>query len=277
MTNNIDKELLRIYKDILENGEPRNDRTGVGTLATFFQTISFDASKYAPVSQMRPIAVKGAIAEAIWILKGRTDIEWLEEHKVKYWREWADKDGKLGKVYGYQMRNFESKNNTCDQLKTLIDNLKSQPTGRRHLISLWNPANLSEQQLPPCHFLSQYYLDNNNTLHQIVMQRSCDFLLGVPHDLIIYKVFLDLIAQTIGAKSGMMNYVFGDSHIYKNHIPAAKWLIENKDKIVQPSEVVFEYNPIKTVFDIEPEDITVVNYSPNREFTKQGFDTKVAV
>lgn len=275
MNNNIDIELQRIFKDILDNGEIRNqERTGVGTKATFFQTLRFDAREFAPISQLRRIAVKSAIAEAIWILKGRTDLEWLEEHGVKYWKAWADENGKLGKVYGYQMRNFESHNNTVDQLKDLIEGLKKNPQGRRHIISLWNPANLPEMQLPCCHFLQQYYLTNDGYLNQIVNQRSCDFVLGVPHDLVIYKVYLDLIAREIGAKPGIMNYVFADSHIYTNHIPAAEELVSRDVSNLTLPKIVI--NSDKSIFDIEPEDIQVIDYNP-LPFEKEKFDLEVAV
>ncbi len=217
-------ELLR---DVLENGESRNDRTGTGTLSVFGRQVRYDLRQGFPCLTTKKLHLRSIIHELLWFLKGDTNIAYLKEHGVRIWDEWADEAGNLGPVYGQQWRAWPKEDGTTiDQIARLIQDLKLNPTSRRHLVSAWNVGKVDEMALPPCHLLFQFYVHDPESerpgLSCQLYQRSADLFLGVPFNIASYALFAMMIAQVLGYQAREFVHSFGDLHLYKNHIEQAK-------------------------------------------------------
>ena len=264
------KQYLNLVKEVLENGNQKGDRTGTGTKSIFGHQLRFDLSKGFPMITTKKLHLKSIIHELLWFINGDTNISYLNKNGVKIWNEWANKDGDLGPVYGYQWRNWNG--DEIDQIKELISTLKSNPNSRRMLISAWNPSVLPDTSktfeenvangkaaLPPCHAFFQFYV-NNGKLSCQLYQRSADVFLGVPFNIASYALFTMMIAQVCGYKPGDFVHTFGDAHIYNNHIDQVKLQLSRDTRPLPKMEI----NPeIKSIFDFKFEDFTLVDYDPH--------------
>ena len=234
-----------LVKDILENGTPSDDRTGTGTLSVFGRHIRFDLQKGFPIVTTKRTFWKGVLLELLWILKGDTNIKFLKDHNIHIWDEWANKEGALGPVYGAQLRCFsaydeimdtdslggpEYERYDFDQLKLVIDQIKTNPNSRRILYTLWNPTEIDQMALPPCAgVVTQFYV-RDGKLSCSTYQRSADIFLGVPFNIASYACMTHLIAVECGLEVGDLIYTFGDTHVYNNHVDQCKELLKRKPK-----------------------------------------------
>jgi thymidylate synthase len=264
------KQYLDLVKHVLEKGNFKEDRTGTGTKSVFGYQMRFDLSKGFPMLTTKKLHLKSIIYELLWFLKGDTNIKYLNENGVRIWNEWADKNGNLGPVYGFQWRNWNGDN--IDQIKELIDNLKKNPNSRRMLVSAWNPSvlpdgsksfsgNISEGKvaLPPCHALFQFYV-NDGKLSCQLYQRSADIFLGVPFNIASYSLFTLMIAQVCGYKPGDFIHTFGDAHIYTNHFDQLKLQLTRSPKQLPTIEI---NSKITDIFNFSFEDFKLINYDPD--------------
>jgi len=264
------KQYLDLVKHVLENGDFKQDRTGTGTKSVFGYQMRFDLSEGFPMLTTKKLHLKSIIYELLWFLKGDTNIKYLNENGVRIWNEWADENGELGPVYGFQWRNWNGDN--IDQITKLIDNLKKNPNSRRMLVSAWNPSvlpdtsisfkeNVSQGKaaLPPCHAFFQFYV-NDGKLSCQLYQRSADIFLGVPFNIASYSLFTLMIAQVCGYKPGDFIHTFGDAHIYSNHFDQVKLQLTREPKKLPTIEI----NPdIKDIFNFNFEDFNLINYNPD--------------
>ena len=264
------KQYLDLVKEVLENGNQKGDRTGTGTKSIFGHQLRFDLSKGFPMITTKKLHLKSIIHELLWFINGDTNISYLNENGVKIWNEWANNDGDLGPVYGYQWRNWNG--DEIDQIKELISTLKSNPNSRRMLVSAWNPSVLPDTSksfeenvangkaaLPPCHAFFQFYV-NNGKLSCQLYQRSADVFLGVPFNIASYALFTMMIAQVCGYQAGDFVHTFGDAHIYNNHIDQVKLQLSRDTRPLPKMEI----NPeIKSIFDFKFEDFKLVDYDPH--------------
>jgi thymidylate synthase len=199
-------------------GHPKSDRTGTGTLSLFGYQMRFDLQAGFPLVTTKKVHLKSIIYELLWFLRGDTNIAYLQQHGVKIWDEWADKDGNLGPVYGAQWRSWPAPDGQAiDQIALLLESLRSQPDSRRHIVCAWNPGLISQMALPPCHALFQFYV-HDGTLSCQLYQRSADLFLGVPFNIASYSLLTMMIAQVLGYRPGEFVHTFGDVHIYQNHL-----------------------------------------------------------
>ncbi|MDC0622801.1 thymidylate synthase [Flavobacteriaceae bacterium] len=264
------KQYLDLVKKVLENGNQKGDRTGTGTKSIFGHQLRFDLSKGFPMITTKKLHLKSIIHELLWFINGDTNISYLNENGVKIWNEWANKDGDLGPVYGYQWRNWNG--DEIDQIKELISTLKNNPNSRRMLVSAWNPSVLPDTSksfeenvasgkaaLPPCHAFFQFYV-NNGKLSCQLYQRSADVFLGVPFNIASYALFTMMVAQVCGYQAGDFIHTFGDAHIYNNHIDQVKLQLSRDTRPLPKMEI----NPeIKSIFDFKFKDFKLVNYDPH--------------
>lgn len=224
---NIEEEYIGLLSGILHGGKFKEDRTGTGTLSAFGRMIYHDMALGFPILTTKKINVNHVITELLWIVNGRTDLKYLHSHGVKYWdKDYARSgrsDGELGPVYGKQWRNFFG----VDQLTRLVTDIKKNPTSRRLLVSAWNPAELGDMVLPPCHYSFQIYC-NDGKIDLMWQQRSVDVFLGLPYDISIYGLLLELLAKGCNLKAGRLIGSFGDCHLYKNHLSQAQTLLKRK-------------------------------------------------
>ena len=264
------KQYLDLVKHVLEKGDFKEDRTGTGTKSVFGYQMRFDLSKGFPMLTTKKLHLKSIIYELLWFLKGDTNIKYLNENGVRIWNEWADKNGDLGPVYGFQWRNWNGDN--IDQIKELIDNLKKNPNSRRMLVSAWNPSvlpdtsksfneNISQGKaaLPPCHALFQFYV-NDGKLSCQLYQRSADIFLGVPFNIASYSLFTLMIAQVCGYMPGDFIHTFGDAHIYTNHFDQVKLQLSRSPKQLPTIEI---NSKITDIFNFSFEDFKLINYDPD--------------
>lgn len=208
-----------LLQDVLDNGEPRQDRTGVGTRSVFGRQLRYDLTKGFPRITTKYVPMKPIKAELLWFLRGEDDISWLQKQGVHIWDDWADTDGYVGPLYGVQWRSWiNSDDMAIDQLRRLITGLKHDPHSRRHLVSAWNVGELSEMALAPCHAFFQCYVSNNNRLSLQVYQRSADLFLGAPFNIASYALLTHMLAQQTGLDVGELIWTGGDCHIYDNHV-----------------------------------------------------------
>ena len=215
----IDNGYELLLRDVLDNGEPRHDRTGVGTRAVFGRQLRYDLSKGFPRITTKYVPMKAVKAELLWFLRGEDNISWLQEQDVHIWDDWADTDGYVGPLYGYQWRNWGSAH---DQIKHLIHGLREDPHSRRHLVSAWNVGELSEMALAPCHAFFQCYVSGDGRLSLQVYQRSADLFLGVAFNIASYALLTHMLAQQTGYGVGELIWTGGDCHIYDNHVEQVK-------------------------------------------------------
>ena len=214
-----------LVRKILTEGTLKSDRTGTGTISLFGQQMRFDLSKYFPLLTTKTVFFKGLAYELLWFLKGSSNINWLLEHNVHIWDEWADENGDLGPVYGVQWRSWpaptpEDPNRTIDQISNVLDLIKHHPDSRRMIVSAWNPAEVEKMALPPCHALFQFYVADGKLSCQLY-QRSCDMFLGVPFNIASYALLTLMTAQVCGLRPGEFVHTLGDAHLYLNHLEQA--------------------------------------------------------
>ncbi len=253
------QQYLDLLHRILEEGKVKTDRTGTGTKSIFGHQMRFNLEDGFPVLTTKKLHLKSIIYELLWFLKGDTNVKYLQEHGVSIWNEWADENGDLGPVYGHQWRSWpDHRGGTIDQIQNVIDLIKHHPDSRRMLVTAWNPADISEMALPPCHCLFQFYVVDGRLSLQLY-QRSADTFLGVPFNIASYALLLQMMAQVTGLKAGDFIHTTGDTHLYLNHIEQAKLqLTRTPRKLPQ-----MKLNPdVKSLFDFRYEDFELLNYDP---------------
>jgi thymidylate synthase len=217
-----EQQYLSLLRDILENGVERGDRTGVGTKGVFGRQIRFDLSRGFPMLTTKRLPLKAIALELLWFLRGDTNVRWLQERGCSIWDEWADETGELGPVYGKQWRSWAAPDGRqIDQIAQLVENLKVNPNSRRHVVSAWNPADVDDMALPPCHCLFQFFVADGKLSCQLY-QRSADVFLGVPFNIASYALLTMMMAQVVGLKPGEFVHTFGDAHLYLNHVDQAR-------------------------------------------------------
>ncbi|MFE9083342.1 thymidylate synthase [Brevundimonas sp. NPDC003935] len=215
-------QYLNLLRDILDNGVRRDDRTGTGTLGVFGRQIRFDLSKGFPLLTTKKLHTRSIFIELLWFLRGETNIAWLKDNGVSIWDEWADAEGDLGPVYGKQWRSWAAPNGaSIDQIQKLVHGLKTNPNSRRHIVSAWNPADVDDMALPPCHCLFQFFVADGRLSCQLY-QRSADVFLGVPFNIASYALLTMMLAQVVGLEPGDFVHTFGDAHLYLNHLEQAE-------------------------------------------------------
>ncbi|WP_216601365.1 thymidylate synthase [Vreelandella azerica] len=215
-------------RHVLEQGVDRDDRTGVGTRSVFGHQMRFDLSRGFPLLTTKKLHLRSIIHELLWFLRGETNIAYLQEHGVRIWDEWADADGNLGPVYGYQWRSWpRPEGGSVDQISQLVEQIKANPMSRRLIVSAWNPAQVDVMQLPPCHCLFQFYVADGRLSCQLY-QRSADIFLGVPFNIASYALLLSMVAQVTGLKVGEFIHTLGDAHLYSNHFEQAREQLARK-------------------------------------------------
>ncbi len=251
------RQYLNLLTELLESGNARMDRTGTGTLSRFGYQMRFDLSAGFPLVTTKKLHLKSIVHELLWFLKGDTNVKYLQENGVKIWNEWAGADGELGPVYGHQWRSWTSSNGTSiDQISQLIDQIKTNPTSRRLIVSAWNVADINKMKLPPCHLLFQFYV-NDGRLSCQLYQRSADVFLGVPFNIASYALLTLMVAQVTGLAPGDFVHTFGDAHIYNNHIDQAKLQLSREPYPLPWMKI----NPdVKNIFDFKFEDFELINY-----------------
>lgn len=251
---------LDLLRYVLENGNRKTDRTGTGTISTFGYQLRFDLAAGFPLVTTKKVHLKSIIHELIWFLKGETNTAYLKENGVKIWDEWADENGNLGPVYGYQWRSWPTPNGGhIDQIQEVIDTLKSSPDSRRIIVSAWNVAQLSEMALMPCHTMFQFYVADGKLSCQLY-QRSADLFLGVPFNIASYALLTMMVAQVTGLQLGEFIHTFGDAHIYLNHLEQVNLQL-SRPTLPLPT---MKINPeIKSIFDFKYDDFSIENYNPH--------------
>lgn len=222
------KQWTDLVKHVIDNGEWRNDRTGVGTLSVFGGHIQFDLRDRFPLVQAKETRWKTAFLEMLWFLRGQGNTSWLHDHDCKLWDAWASENGSLGPVYGVQWRDWVKYQGNIDQVKNVIAGIKSNPHGRRHIVSAWNVADIDKMALPPCHWAHQLYAAEGNHLDMQVNQRSWDLALGAPFNIAQYALLLHLYARATGRKARHLHFSYGDAHIYTNHVGALEELLHRR-------------------------------------------------
>ena len=253
------QQYLDLLHRILEEGKVKTDRTGTGTKSIFGHQMRFNLEDGFPVLTTKKLHLKSIIYELLWFLKGDTNVKYLQEHGVSIWNEWADENGDLGPVYGHQWRSWpDHRGGTIDQIQNVIDLIKHHPDSRRMLVTAWNPADIGEMALPPCHCLFQFYLADGRLSLQLY-QRSADTFLGVPFNIASYALLLQMMAQVTGLKAGDFIHTTGDTHLYLNHIEQAKLQLTRTPRELPQMKL----NPdVKSLFDFRYEDFELLNYDP---------------
>jgi len=254
------KQYHDLLRHLLDKGVSKSDRTGTGTLSVFGHQMRFNLEEGFPLLTTKKLHTKSIIHELLWFLKGETNIAYLKENGVSIWNEWADEDGNLGPVYGYQWRSWPNPDGTyTDQIKKLIDGIKKNPDGRRHIVSAWNPSFIDQMALPPCHCLFQFYVANGKISCQLY-QRSCDTFLGVPFNIASYALLTLMVAQVCDLKPGEFVWTGGDVHLYSNHIDQAELQLTRDFRTLPQLNI----NPkVKDIFEFKFEDFTLENYDPH--------------
>ncbi len=251
------KQYLDFLRHVMENGSDRGDRTGTGTRSVFGYQMRFDLADGFPVLTTKKLHLRSIIHELLWFLKGDTNIAYLKENGVSIWDEWADENGDLGPVYGAQWRSWPAPDGGhIDQIANLVESIKTNPNSRRHIVSAWNPAEVDEMALPPCHCLFQFYVADGRLSCQLY-QRSADIFLGVPFNIASYALLTMMVAQVTGLKPGDFVHTFGDAHIYSNHFEQAKLQLSR-----EPHKLpVMRINPdVEDLFSFTYEDFTLEGY-----------------
>ena len=251
---------MDLLDHIMKTGVDKPDRTGTGIRSVFGYQMRFDLSEGFPMVTTKKLHLRSIIHELLWFLKGETNIAYLKENGVRIWDEWADENGNLGPVYGYQWRSWPAPNGeSIDQISRLIEGIKNNPNSRRHIVSAWNPAFVDDMALPPCHCLFQFYVADGKLSCQLY-QRSADVFLGVPFNIASYALLTMMIAQVCDLELGEFVHSFGDVHIYSNHFDQVKEQL-TRDPRPLPQMII---NPdVKNLFDFKFDDFEVVNYHPH--------------
>jgi len=250
-----------LLKDILENGEKKEDRTGTGTLSVFGRQNRYSLRDSFPLLTTKKIHFKSVAYELLWFLSGSTNVSYLQENGVRIWNEWADENGELGPVYGSQWRSWKGAGEkTHDQIKNLLVSLKENPHSRRHLVNAWNVGELENMALPPCHALFQFYVSSSGELSCQLYQRSADVFLGVPFNVGSYALLTCMIAQVLKLVPGEFVHTLGDAHLYLNHLDQAKEQLKREPKEL-PKLILNQ--EAQDLFSFQYEDFQILNYSPH--------------
>lgn len=254
------KQYHDLLTHILDNGTFKGDRTGTGTISTFGYQMRFDLAAGFPALTTKKLHLRSIIHELLWFLKGETNIQYLKENNVSIWDEWADENGDLGPVYGYQWRSWPTTDGRkIDQISQLIDQIKTNPNSRRLLVNAWNVAFVDEMALPPCHTMFQFYVAEGKLSCQLY-QRSADTFLGVPFNIASYALLTMMVAQVCDLQPGEFIHTFGDAHIYTNHMEQVKLQLSRDFRPLPTMKI----NPaVKDIFEFKFEDFELVNYDPH--------------
>ncbi len=254
------KAYLDLLQHILDNGTEKGDRTGTGTISTFGYQMRFDLSEGFPCLTTKKLHLRSIIHELLWFLQGDTNIKYLKDNGVRIWDEWADENGDLGPVYGYQWRSWPAPNGeSVDQIKNLLNSLKNNPNSRRHIVSAWNPALVDDMALPPCHCLFQFYVADGKLSCQLY-QRSADTFLGVPFNIASYALLTMMIAQICGYEPGEFVWTGGDVHLYSNHIEQTKEQLTREPRPLPKMKI----NPnVTNLFEFKFDDFELIDYDPH--------------
>lgn len=262
------KQYLDLMRHVLDNGAQKHDRTGTGTISVFGYQMRFNLQEGFPLVTTKKLHLKSIIHELIWFLSGNTNIKYLKENGVRIWDEWADADGNLGPVYGYQWRSWPTPDGRhIDQISQVIKQLKTNPDSRRIMVSAWNVADVDQMALPPCHSLFQFYVEPANTqkgetrgkLSCQLYQRSADIFLGVPFNIASYALLTMMVAQVCDLDYGDFIHTFGDAHIYNNHLEQAHLQLSREPRPLPQMRI----NPeVKDIFGFRYEDFALENYDP---------------
>lgn len=253
------KQYLDLLHRIMEEGVEKSDRTGTGTLSVFGHQMRFNLEEGFPLLTTKKLHLKSIIHELLWFLQGDTNVKYLQEHGVRIWNEWADENGDLGHIYGYQWRSWpDYKGGFIDQIQEAVDTIRHNPDSRRIIVSAWNVGDLGNMNLPPCHAFFQFYVAKGKLSLQLY-QRSADTFLGVPFNIASYALLLMMMAQVTGLKAGDFVHTLGDTHIYKNHLEQVKLQLTREPRPLPRMRL----NPdVKSIFDFKFEDFTLENYNP---------------
>lgn len=254
------KQYLELLDRVLKEGIRKEDRTGTGTISVFGHQMRFNLEEGFPCLTTKKLHLKSIIYELLWFLKGDTNIKYLQENNVRIWNEWADANGDLGHIYGYQWRSWPNyEGGFIDQISEAIDTLKTNPDSRRIIVSAWNVADIPYMNLPPCHILFQFYVANNRLSMQLY-QRSADIFLGVPFNIASYALLLQMVAQVTGLQAGDFVHTLGDAHIYLNHLDQVKLQLSRDPRPLPQMKI----NPdVNDIFKFEFEDFSLENYNPH--------------
>lgn len=251
------KQYLDLLKTILDKGIQKHDRTGTGTISYFGYQMRFNLQDGFPLVTTKKVHLKSIIYELLWFLNGDTNVKYLQDHGVRIWNEWADANGDLGPVYGYQWRHWRTPDGReIDQIANLIEGLKKNPDSRRHIVSAWNPADVDNMALPPCHTMFQFYVVDGRLSCQLY-QRSGDTFLGIPFNIASYALLTMMVAQVCGYKPGDFVHTIGDAHIYLNHIEQVKLQLSRTPYPLPTMKINSE---VKDIFSFKYEDFTLENY-----------------
>jgi thymidylate synthase len=253
-------QYLNLIERVLNEGAEKKDRTGTGTISVFGHQMRFDMKDGFPLLTTKKLHIRSILYELLWFLAGDTNVKYLNDNKVTIWNEWADENGNLGHVYGYQWRSWPAADGKyIDQISDVIHSIKNNPDSRRHIVSAWNVADIGNMALPPCHALFQFYVADGKLSLQLY-QRSADVFLGVPFNIASYALLLHMAAQVTGLKPGEFIHTLGDSHIYLNHIEQCKLQLTREPRRLP----VLKLNPdVKNIFDFKFEDFQIENYDPH--------------
>ena len=254
------KQYLYLLQHVLDHGILKEDRTGTGTHSVFGYQMRFDLQNGFPLLTTKKLHLKSIIHELLWFLKGDTNVKYLKENGVRIWNEWADENGDLGHIYGYQWRSWpDYDGGHIDQIKEAIDTIQHNPDSRRIIVSAWNVADLPQMNLPPCHAFFQFYVANGKLSLQLY-QRSADIFLGVPFNIASYALLLMMVAQVTGLEAGDFVHTLGDAHIYNNHIEQVREQLSREPRALPKMKL----NPdVKSIFDFKYEDFELTDYNPH--------------
>ena len=253
------KQYLDLMRHVMETGTQKHDRTGTGTISVFGYQMRFNLQDGFPLITTKKLHLKSIIHELIWFLQGDTNIKYLKDNGVRIWDEWADADGNLGPVYGYQWRSWPTPDGgSIDQIKQIIHQIKNTPDSRRIIVSAWNVADVNQMALPPCHSLFQFYVADGKLSCQLY-QRSADIFLGVPFNIASYALLTMMVAQVCNLELGDFIHTFGDAHLYNNHLEQTRLQLSRDPRPLPTMKI----NPeVKDIFDFKFEDFTLENYDP---------------
>ena len=254
------KTYLDLLNHVLTHGVEKSDRTGTGTLSTFGYQMRFDLGQGFPLLTTKKLHTRSIIAELLWFIQGSTNIKWLHEQGVTIWDEWADADGELGPIYGYQWRSWPKPDGGhIDQLAGVIDSIKTVPDSRRHIVSAWNVSDLADMALPPCHAMFQFYVEQGRLSCQLY-QRSADIFLGVPFNIASYALLTHMVAQVCDLEVGDFVHTLGDAHLYLNHLEQAGLQLSREPR---PLPRLLLNLAVRSIDDFTIEDITIEGYDPH--------------
>jgi thymidylate synthase len=255
-----ERQYLALLEDVLARGALKSDRTGTGTRSVFGRQLRFGLAQDFPLLTTKKLHLKSILYELLWFMRGDTNVRWLQQHGVSIWDEWADANGELGPVYGYQWRHWRTpEGREIDQLRQVVEQIKARPDSRRHLVTAWNPADIDRMALPPCHALFQFYVAEGSLSCQMY-QRSADLFLGVPFNIASYALLTLMVAQVAGLQPGEFVLTLGDAHLYLNHLEQAREQVRREPRPFPRMRV----NPaVRDLFEFRYEDFTLEGYDPH--------------